>query len=239
MRKFLLFALLVSAINAAEDNKDLVANHDMLEISKNFQRTYQVHKMFGDSRRTLGRLNNIDFSMKPLTSPIKPFDTIKTHYAYPLKIFLPAGATVTSAKIKNSAVAPVFSQNVITVETSEDFESGLLDIIYIQGFNTSAASYISIKLDAYVSDVVGANERLYTQVEYYEPKKLQNSEIIAALSADKYNNEHTQITYMGITYDIFLVSIVKDSKVISQLKDNKYINAAVMHGGQLYNYYVK
>lgn len=237
MKKFFLF-ILVSSLGFCEENGDLVKNHDMLEVSKNFQRTYEVHKMFSDSKRTLGRLNNVDFSMKPLVSPIKPFDTLKTHYAYPLKIFLPAGCTVTSVKLKNSSLAPVASQNVVIVETDESFESGLLDIVYIHGFNTTTASYLSVKLDAYVPSSL-SGEQLYTQVEYYEPKKLQNNEIIAALSADKYNNKHTQITYMGITYDVFLVSVVKDSKVVEQFRDNKYINAAIMHNGYLYNYYIK
>lgn len=225
----------------AEDDKALVKNHDMLEVSKNFLKTYEVHEMFSDSKRTLGRLNNVNFSMKPLVAPIKPFDTLKTHYAYPLKIFLPKGATVTSAMLSNSKAAPVASQNVVIVKTDEDFESGLLDIVYIQGFDLNTASYISIKLDVYSSLLADTAiaEQLFTQVEYYNPKKLQNSEIIAALSPEKYNEKHSQLKYMGILYDVYLVNVVKDSKIIEQFKDSKYINAGVLHNGYSYNYYIK
>lgn len=242
MKKSLLFVFLCLSFAWGEEvDKELAKNHDMLEVSKNFQKAYTVHKMFGDSKRTLGRLSNVDFSMKPLVSPIKPFDMLKTHYAYPLKIFLPKGSTVTSAMLSNSVIAPVASQNVVIVKTDEDFESGLLDIVYIQDFDSGNASYLSIKLDTYVPAFENKtmSEQLYTQVEYYQSKKLENSAIVAAMKPEQYDDEHTQLNYMGVLYDIYLVSVVKNSQVVEQFKDDKYINGAIMYNGQSYNYYIK
>ena len=151
--KFIVFIfILLQFAFAADGEKDnvLIENHDMLEISKNFLNTYSVHGMYDNSTRTLNRLNNINFAMKPMVSPIKPFDELKIHYAYPLKIFLPAGATVTSAILSNSTSEPTISQNVVKIECEEDFVSGLLDIVYITDFNTKEARYFSVKLGKYI-----------------------------------------------------------------------------------------
>ncbi|MDQ1339576.1 MAG: hypothetical protein QG567_728 [Campylobacterota bacterium] len=235
--------LLCQLVFAADGEKDsvLIENHDMLEISKNFLNTYNVHGMYDNSMRTLNRLNNVNFAMKPMVSPIKPFDELKIHYAYPLKIFLPAGSTVTSAILSNSSSEPSVSQNVVTIKCEEEFVSGLLDIVYITDFNTKEAKYFSVKLDKYIplEQPEVEDDRLYTQVQYFQPKKMSNNEILSALKPQEYEHEYTQIKYMGVTYNIHLVNIVEDKKIVNQYKEPQYINSGLVYNNRTYNFYIE
>lgn len=242
MLKFLLsisffFTFLFSA---EQVDGELVKNHDFLEISKNYMEVHKVHKMKSNSSRTLQRLNNLNFAMKPYVSSLKSFDYLKVHYAYPLKIFLPKGTTVTSATLSNSDVQPNISQNVIITSVSDDFESGLLDITYIFGSDEKNAKFMSIKLEKYVyqTEKFVENNKLYTQAKYYKSKKLDNNEILAVLKPYEYSFSHSQVEYMGIIYDINLISIVKDKKILKKLKDDKYINAGLVYNGTTYNYFI-
>ena len=239
MRKIVSLVLLLSVCCFAEANYN--AEYNFLEIAKNYRKVHDIHKERSDIDRALQRLDNINFSMRPYIKPIKAFDEIKVHYAYPLKIFLPMGTTVTSVTLSNSKKQPEFSQNVIKVSVDDNFESGLLDIVYIKNGDTKIGNYISIKLDKYV---FGDNsksvfrEKLYTQVEYYFPKRLTNEEVLAKLKPNDYKKPFNQIEYMGVVYDIYLVNIVKDLKVIKKYKDEKFINTGMLYKGEAYNYFI-
>jgi len=248
MKKYILLSLLSVlpfVINAAEleqIDKKLIENYDFLEISKNYLKTHDIHLRANQSSKTLLQLNNINFALKPRVSPLKPFDALEVHYAYPLKIFLPANTTVTSAKLSNSKKQPEKSQNIVTVSIDNDFQSGLLDIVYIDGTNSKNGKFLSIKLDKYVyRDLENLeNNKLYTQVQYFVPEKINNSKILASLKSNEYELEYNQKEYMGITYDIYLINIIdNEGNYIKEFKDKKYINAALLYNGKTYNYYVK
>lgn len=238
---FLGIALITSSNLLAEEIKDdILFNHDFLEIQKNYMRVNKIHKEASESRRLLAQIKNVNFAMKPLVLPIKPFDSHTTHYAYPLKIFLPKGATITSASLSNSQQKPKSSNNVVTVTTDRVYESGILDIVYVLGSNTRDAKYISIKLDKYVYDNKNdaiAN-KLYTQIQYFNPVVMNKQNILATLKPFEYSFPHSKVEYMGKTYDIYLVNIVKNKKVIKKYKDNKYINSSLVYKNLQYNYYV-
>lgn len=242
MKRIILLAILPLCLSAQQErtqpDQDLVKNNDMLEISKNFMSVSSVHKMHSDAQRSLDRINNVNFAMKPRVTPVKPFDSVKVHHVYPLKIFLPEGSTVTSARLSNSPRQPTISQNVITVEVNGNFESGLLDLAYISGFNTQEAKYLSVKLDKYIPDNIESN-LLYTQVVYYAPKRLDNNTILATLKPSDYSNTTSRVKYMGVTYTIHLVSVVADKEVIKRYRDEKYTNCALVYNDKTYNYYVE
>lgn len=244
MIKIIFFLILVfsSSVFANDKvDKDLIRYHDFLEVSKNYMETQIVHKKISKTERTLKQLNNLNFALKPRVAPIKPLDMLKIHYAYPIKIFLPDGTTVTSAKLSNGANKPIVSQNVIIVSVKKEFESGLLDIVYIKDDNIKNGNLISIKLDKYV--VLGSKElndnRLYTQVRYYESKKLDNNTILSYLKPFEYSFKHSQVKYMGKVYDIKLVSIVEDMVATKKYMDNKYINCSIFYKGKSYNYFIE
>lgn len=243
MKKIGVLTLSLSAFlfAAGEGDDTLKKNHDFLEVSKNFMRVYSVHNMADSSERTLDRLNNINFAMKPRLSPIKPFDNEKIFYAYPLKIFLPLGTTVTDVKLSNSEKQPTRSQNVVVVNVDRDFQSGLLDIVYVYGKDDKNGKYLSIKLDKYstFSEESVQNSKLYTQVEYYTPTELSNNEILSYLQSSKYGDKLSQVTYNGKTYSIYLVNIVSDGKIIEEHMDKKYINCALTYNDKMYNYYIE
>lgn len=243
MKLLITFSLLTAMAFANVDKEvdlEIVKTNDFLQIQKNFLDSYRVKKDFDTSKRIANELNNLNFAMKPLVSPIKPFDNQKIHYAYPLKVFLPKDVTVTSATLSNSNLAPSISYNVITVTIDRDFQSGILDIVYIIGANTRDANYISVKLDNYLfskeNDVL--ENKLYTQIQYYNPKQISNQEILSALKPFEYNLPYTKIKYMGSEYNIHLVSVVKDGKVLKEYKDSKYINSALFYNNISYNYYI-
>jgi hypothetical protein len=236
---FLLITVAFSNVNK-EIELEIIETNDFLQIQKNFLDSYKVKKDFDTSKRIANELNNLNFAMKPLIAPIKPFDNQKIHYAYPLKIFLPKEATVTSATLSNSNLTPSVSYNVITVGVDRDFQSGILDIVYIVGSNIRDAKYISVKLDNYLysKDIDVFKNKLYTQIQYYIPKQISNQEILSALKPFEYNLPYTKIKYMGNEYNIHLVSIVKDGKVLKEYKDSKYINSALFYNNISYNYYI-
>ena len=152
MKKYipLIFLPFILLANEVENEAELTKAHDFLEISKNYMKTQNVHFMKSQSTKSLTRLNDINFALKPITKPLKPFDEIKVHYAYPLKIFLPSQSTITDAKLSNSANQPTFSQNVLMLTVNDDFESGLLDLVYIENGDLKNGKYLSIKLDKYI-----------------------------------------------------------------------------------------
>lgn len=227
--------------NAVNIEKKIVENHDFLEISKNYMETHAIHLKKSKVNRTLSQLNNVNFALTPRISPIKPFDRLKVHYAYPLKIFLPKGFTVTSATLSNSSSSPSKSQNIVEITVDNSFESGLLDIVYIEHGEIKEGKYLSIFIDKYVFaelDDVAAN-KLYTQVKYYKPKKINNQQILASLKPFEYSSPLSQVKYMGVTYSIHLVNMVENGKYIKELKDKKYINCALVYNNVTYNYYIK
>lgn len=238
----LLFNISCYAEEQIDNYEDLKVNYDFLEISKNFLETHKVHEKAKLANRTLEQLNNVNFSLTPRVSPIKPFDTIEVHYAYPLKIFLPENYTVTSSNLSNSKKQPTNSQNVVIVSIDPDFQSGLLDIVYVEGSDLRKGKYISIKLDKYVHSNLEemTNNKLYTQVQYYNSTKIDNNKILSSLKPFEYELPHSQVYYMGVTYDIYLVNIV-DSKgnYLQKLKEEKYINCALIYNDKTFNYYVK
>jgi len=239
MKKFFFFYLCLFVFAFAKTNYN--EEHDFLEIAKNYQRVHTIQKERSNVNRALEGLDNINFAMRPYIAPIKPFDEIKVFYAYPLKIFLPVGTTVTSAILSNSKMQPEFSQNVVKVKINDSFESGLLDIVYVKDTDIKTGNYISIKLDKYV---FGNNSKsilrnkLYTQVKYYFPKRLTNEEVLAKLKPSDYGKVHNQIEYMGVVYDIYLVNIIKNLKVIKKYKDKKFINVGMLYKGKAYNYFI-
>lgn len=240
---FILIALLFnSSIYAIETQDDEYTKmHDFLEIAKNYLDTQSVHKNISESERTLTRLNHVNFSQTPRVVAIKPFDSLQVHYAYPLKIFFPEGATVTSAILSNTdGPQPSKSQNLVTVTVPNDFESGLLDVTYVEGGDLKKGKLVSIKLDKYVyaTKQYVKNNKLYTQVRYVDPKILNQGEILANLKKQEFANEHSEVFYMGIQYDIYLVSIIKDNKTVKRYKDDKYITGSLEENGTTYNYYV-
>lgn len=241
MKKIIGVALAVSAfLFAAGDDEKLKNNHDFLEVSKNFLKVYNVHNMYDSSERTLDRLNNVNFAMKPRISPIKPFDSLKILYAYPVKIFLPVGSVVTNVTLSNSQVSPTKSQNVVIVSVDKDFQSGVLDIVYLDGIDTINGKYLSIKLDKYstLSEESVQDDKLYTQVQYYNSTELSNNEILSYLSSAKYADKLSQITFNGKTYSVHLVNIVSAGKTLEEYMDKKYINCALMYNDKMYNYYI-
>ncbi len=239
---FLFFPIFLLSNDNIENENELLKAHDFLEISKNYMKTQNVHFMKSQSTKSLTRLNDINFALKPISKPLKPFDQIKVHYAYPLKIFLPSQSTLTSATLSNSKKQPTISQNVVMLTVDDDFESGLLDLVYVENGDLKNGKYLSIKLDKYIfgsSEEVETN-LLYTQVQYYEPKKIDHNKILSSLKPFEYEMPFSQISYMGITYNIELVNIVDaNGNYIKELKDKKYINSALIHNNKTYNYYVK
>ncbi len=81
--------------------------------------------------------------------------------------------------------------------------------------------------------------KLYTQLKYYKSAKLENNEILASLKPFEYELDHSQVKYMGTIYNIYLVSIVEDKKILKKLKDEQYTNAALTYKNKNYNYYIK
>lgn len=237
----ILFSVFSYAENI-ENPEELKNNYDFLEISKNFLETHQVHEKAKLSNRTLKQLNNINFSLTPKVSPIKPFDALEIHYAYPLKIFLPENYTVTHSNLSNSTKQPTNSQNIVTVNIDEEFQSGLLDIVYVESSDLKKGKYLSIKLDKYVHTNINelTDNKLYTQIQYFNSTKIDNNKILSSLKPFEYDLPYSQVYYMGVTYDIYLVNVV-DSKgnYLQKLKDEKYINCALLYNGKTYNFYVK
>jgi len=243
MKQKISLLLILSTLLFAADGVDekLKNNHDFLEVSKNFLRVYNVHNMSDSSERTLDRLNNVNFAMKPRVVPIKPFDTLKILYAYPIKIFLPVGSVVTNATLSNSKETPKIAHNIVIVSVDKDFQSGLLDIVYLDGVDKVNGKYLSIKLDKYstLTEESVQDNKLYTQVQYYNATELSNNEILSYLSSAKYGDRLSQITFSGKTYSIHLVNIVSEGKVLEEYMDKKYINCALMHNDKTYNYYIE
>ena len=125
---------------------------------------------------------------------------------------------------------------------NDDFESGLLDLVYIENGDLKNGKYLSIKLDKYIfaSSKEVANNMLYTQVQYYESESIDNNKILSSLKPFEYEMPFSQISYMGVTYNIELVNIVDfNGNYIKELKDKKYINSALIYNNKTYNYYVK
>jgi len=238
-----IFLLLTSFVFSSEKiPQDVLEDYNFLEVAKNYNEVYEVHFEKSQAQKIIDRLNNINFSMTPYSAPIKPFDTLKIHHAYPLKIFLPNGTTVSKAILSNSSSQPSASENIVTVNVDDEFESGLLDIVYIIGDNEKQGNYISIKLDKYIlkpnsEDLI--DEKLYTQAIYYIPKKLSNIEVLSNLKPFEYELPHSQVEYMGVVYDVYLVSIVSELKTELRLKDDKFINSGFIFNGKKYNYFVK
>jgi hypothetical protein len=244
MKRKLLFLTLTTLLYSQEieNYSKLKENYDFLEISKNYLETHQIHEKVKLTNRTLKQLNNINFALSPKVSPIKPFDTLEVHYVYPLKIFLPENFTVTSSNLSNSTKQPTNSQNVITVNVDNNFQSGLLDIVYVEGSNLKKGNYLSIKLDKYVySDESELdNHKLFTQIKYFKSEKIDNNKILSALKSFEYELPHSQVSYMGTIYDIKLVNVIdKDGNYIKKLLEDKYINCALIYNDKTYNYYVK
>lgn len=243
MKKIISVALILGGVLFAADGVDekLKNNHDFLEVSKNFLRVYNVHNMADSSDRTLDRLNNVNFAMKPRVVPIKPFDSLKILYAYPVKIFLPVGSVATSATLSNSKEQPTKSQNVVVITVDRDFQSGVLDIVFLDGIDKTNGKYLSIKLDKYstLSEESVQDNKLYTQVQYYNSTELSNNEILSYLSSTKYADRLSQITFNGKTYSIHLVNVVSEGKVLEEYMDKKYINCALSHNDKMYNYYIE
>jgi len=238
---FFLFFLGASWTSASTIPQEKInENIDFLEMYSRYKEIYDVHQMQSGAQRAIDGLENINFSMVPYVAPIKGFDSIKTHYAYPLKVFLPATATVTAARLSNSEVQPEFSQNIITVTTAREFESGVLDVVFILGQELNKGQFLSVKLDRYLPalDVLDS-EPLYTQARYYLPQVLQNHEVIAKLNASERERELNRIQYQGVFYEVWLVSKTKNGKILERNKDDQYINASVVHNGVQYNYQIQ
>jgi hypothetical protein len=240
---FIIFFGFISSLNlqSAEEDKGLEEANNFLVLYENYKKIYDVHAQESQINRTLDRTNRVNFALKPYVAPIKSFDTMLVHHAYPLKIFLPSGKVVSSAKLSNSAKQPTFSQNTVTVEVTDEFESGLLDIVYASGSNISNGEFMSIKLDKYLPQNTSEslmNTPLYTQARYYASKQLNKTEILKNLEKHEYEQPHTQISYMGLIYDVFLTSIVENTKVIKRLKKQEFTNASILYNGKTYNYYI-
>lgn len=245
MKRICLYLCIVSTLFASDniDNQgELTAAHDFLEISKNYIKTQNVHYMKHQATKNITRLNDINFSLKPILKPLKPFDQLKIHYAYPLKIFLPSQVTITDARLSNSEKQPTTSQNIVMLTVTDDFESGLLDIVYVEGDDVKNGKYLSIKLDKYIFNNIEEleNNMLFTQVQYFESKIIDNNKVLTSLKPFEYEMPFSQVSYMGITYDVTLINIVDENgNYIKELKDKKFINSALIYNNKTYNYYVK
>ncbi|WP_323585491.1 hypothetical protein [Aliarcobacter butzleri] len=245
MKRICLYLCIVSTLFASDniDNQaELTAAHDFLEISKNYIKTQNVHYMKHQATKNITRLNDINFSLKPILKPLKPFDQLKIHYAYPLKIFLPSQVTITDARLSNSEKQPTTSQNIVMLTVTDDFESGLLDIVYVEGNDVKNGKYLSIKLDKYIFNNIEEleNNMLFTQVQYFESKIIDNNKVLTSLKPFEYEMPFSQVSYMGITYDVTLINIVDENgNYIKELKDKKYINSALIYNNKTYNYYVR
>lgn len=241
IRYFLIFIGMVIGTNASSTaDKQYIDTYNFLELSKNYMKVHKVHRDVFESKKLINNLEGINFSYKPLKKPIKPLDNLQIHYAYPLKIFLPNNTTVTKVILSNSKEQLTFSQNMVFVSVNRDFLSGLLDIFYIYNGKEKSGKHISIKLDRYIPKLKDIkNSVLYTQIQYYKSKKLNFSDILASLKPFEYKIPFSQVKYMGVIYDIKLVNIVENGKVLKRYMNDKYINCSLEYKGKEFNYYVE
>ena len=72
----LLLPIFLLSNDTIENEADLTKAHDFLEISKNYMKTQNVHFMKSQSAKSLTRLNDINFALKSISKPLKPFDQI-------------------------------------------------------------------------------------------------------------------------------------------------------------------
>ena len=239
IKRFLLINILLVTVLLA-DNNEFVKDNNFLEISKNYMEVHNVHNKVTKSQKLIDNLEMINFSMKPSKRVIKSLDSLNIVYAYPLEIFLPKNTTVTKAILSNSKVQPIISHNMILVSVDKQFLSGLLDVFYFYNSSPKNGKTISIKLDKYTTTSKNINiKKLYTQVMYFKAKKLNFQKILASLKPFEYGLSFSQIKYQDIIYDIKLVNIVKNGKILKQNMNNKYINCSIEYGGREYNYYVQ
>lgn len=225
---------------AAVPQQEIDENINFLEMYKRYQEIYDVHKMKSETQRAIDGISKVNFAMKPYVAPIKSFDALYVHHVYPLKVFLPAGATVTAARLSNSTQQPSFSQNVVTVDVTSGFESGILDVVFVENTALNNGQFLSIKLDKYLpSDEELSSIPLYTQARYYTPEVLSNQDVIARLKPDELTQKHSKIEYQGKVYNVFLVSVTESGKTLARHKDDQYINASIVKQNRQYNYQIQ
>lgn len=239
--KPLLLVVFINAFLFAVEKEKLEDAVNFLELYNNHKKIYELHEQESQINQTLDRTNRINFALKPYKSPIKSFDMLFVHHAYPLKVFLPNNSIITSAELSNSEAQPSFSQNMLKVQVQKNFESGVLDIVYLDSNNLKDGKLISIKLDKYLPDINSNSLKttpLFTQARYFESEKLSNSEILGELKESEYDKLHTQVQYMGLIYDVYLTSITENGKYIKKYKEDKYSNASILFKNRTYNYQV-
>ena len=237
---FLILFFTFSASVLFADNSQFVKDNNFLEISKNFMEVHNVHNKVTKSQRLIDNLEMINFSMKPDRRVIKSLDSLNVFYAYPTEIFLPKNTTVTKAFLSNSRVQPIISYNMVLVNVNKQFLSGLLDIFYFYNSAPKNGKTISIKLDKYITTSQNIdNKKLYTQIIYFKPKKLDFQKILQSLKPYQYGRNFLQIEYQDVIYNIKLVNIVEDGKILKQEMNDKYINCSIEYGNREYNYYVQ